>query len=448
MALKRVLAVLVCGLLAAGCTLHRNIERSALDYNRTADRVDKEILLLNVARARRGEGLTFTGITELRGSYSVKTDGTLEVPFGGGSDVNLLGSGVAYQTNPSVKVVPLATKEFQQGISSDIDASIFYLLWERGWPREVLLHLFIEKIVVSTEDGAPVGAPCLFDDGAPWRTHANPDRGHICEFVNDPDDPGRFRAFQRFLRVARMRPFLYTEPGERIGPVVAARDLELLDIVSGAHDGTLRLRQKENKDAYYLESTAEEGMRFSLSRQLSRRLPREPGADGPAPRRVDASVPDTGRHDPLTRDGIAGKTRVDIHLRSAEGLIYYLGEIFRATVGADAIDRRRLTYQRIYGDAADACADEERYLVGDRERLATDPCLVPLFVAWVGEGDAEVAVDTREGRVFVPAGREGDRYIAGQSLLVMALIRALFHLNTSLDDLPTTETVITTGISP
>ena len=66
MEMHKYLAVAIISALSSACTLQGGIEKSALDYNRAADRVDKELLLLNIARAARGESMTFTGIAEMR----------------------------------------------------------------------------------------------------------------------------------------------------------------------------------------------------------------------------------------------------------------------------------------------------------------------------------------------------------------------------------------------
>ena len=122
-----------------------------------------------------------------------------------------------------------------------------------------------------------------------------------------------------------------------------------------------------------------------------------------------------------------------------EGMIYYMGELTRAQ-----IKRKLITYQRIYHPKPEKnCKTDVPTIVEAADKL--DPCLVPLFVAWTGVGAAEIATEHNRVRYFVPAGKKGDRYLAGQSLLVMALVRQLFNLSTSREDLPSTQSVVVTG---
>lgn len=431
MILTRMYISLSIAAMLGACTFQGGLEQSAIDYNRVADRVQKELLLLNVARANRGEGLTYTGISEMRGNFTLNAQGQFTVPFGGAAESNFIFSPSGfYRTNPSIQIRPLSTKEFQRAIASDIAPATFLLLWERGWPKEVLLHLLVEKVVLSIKATIPPDTACPIDGGANWSPAPEADI-YVCVFENDPDESTTFRAFQRFLQQAKLRPYTHSIKGKRVGPAVMEKDLWKLKLVAEAHDGELRI-QEDPPGQYYLKSAGRKEVRFSpeVGFSIMVGVEEKPVAVGVISRTID-------KKDKFDVAPNAEKVTATVHLRSPQGMIYYLGELVRAQKG-----RTQVAYQRIYGPKA--CKTDVETTIGHKD-ASVDPCLVPLFVAWMGEGAAELAVEHRGERYFVPAGKANGRYIAGQSLLVMALVVQLFDMNTSRKDLPATQTVITTG---
>src|SRR5690349_8532779 len=81
---KLCLAVGLAGYLA-GCAMlpKERISSSSTDYNLVVEKVQNEMLLLNVVRASKRRPLYFTGFNLLRGSlsYNFQT-GNLTIPFG------------------------------------------------------------------------------------------------------------------------------------------------------------------------------------------------------------------------------------------------------------------------------------------------------------------------------------------------------------------------------
>ncbi len=465
------------------CTLQAGIEQTALDYNRAADKVDKELLLLNIARAYRGEDMTFTGVSEMRGSFTVKVSGSADVPFGGDAESKFgISPSASYQTSPSTKIVPLATDEFQKGIVNSVTPRIALLLWERGWPKELLLHLLIDKIVMKVpeafeETTQSIGTPCWksTDDEfeAPsvqtkpvWEESRESKISLVCEIVNEPDDEKRFREFQELLRAAELQLFELQVPGDRVGPLVTLSELDKLKTVAAAHDGPLKL--KETKDLrYFLSSESSLGAEFksrldflpnlSASRNASaseifdykfkrETANREQSID------LNGTITSSSIAESQSKD-IESKVSFEVHLRSPQGMIFYLGQIIRAEMPLNGSKARLVSYQKIYlrSDTEEDC-DPRRYSIYDLTsvtKLKKNGCLVPIFVARKGDGRAEVSVELRGERFFIPSGRLPQASkkvpIAGRSLMAMTLVRALFNMSTSRQDLPSTQTVVTAG---
>lgn len=482
MSIKRVVFALSIGAVLGACTLQAALEQSAIDYNRAADRAQKELFLLNVARAHRREGMTFSGIGEMRGNFVVETAASLEIPFGGEETNYPFRPSAKFRTNPSIQIKPLTTQEFQRGILNDVDPQTLFHYWDDGWPKEVLLHVFIEKIVLSIKadkwkkktdelkkkadkakkkadaakkadeakkkaDAATKEADkanrCPIGD-ADWVKAANP-KFYECVFDNDPEDEIAFNNFQDLLSHAIFQLYEKTISGEPVGPSVEPIDLNRLKFVSAAHDGDLVLKEgnlvlKEGKlvpkEGTGKGNKVPEG-EFFLSTPDSTTL-------------IFRSVEKVGE-EVLTMDVGAQKSDVGgkVYLRSPQGMIYYLGELVRAQE-----DRKRVVeYQRIYGPIYKICGPAKgeeipagkkfptKVLANETTKRCKYPLFVPLFVGWTGDGAAEIEVEHKGIRYFISA----DKDKAGKTMLVMALVRQLFNINTKREDLPSTQTVVTTG---
>ncbi len=499
-------------LLLSACTLQAGIEQSGLDYNKAADNIDKQLLLLNIVRAYRGESMTFTGVTEMNGSFSVRLSASPDVPFGGDADASFgVDPTASYETSPSTKVVPLATADFQKGISTGVTPEIMRLLWERGWPKELLLYLLVEKVVMKVPspksgENATSQITALTTDScwqyveqstqkvlhkakALWEKTRERGFDFVCEIYNEPDDSDQFEEFQEFLVWADLEVFEYDGKEEPVGPVVGLEDLATLKTVADAHDGDLEVKEEEGTGKYYLAKPGTKIVSFVNSENFKPYLRKGgelitsgafslqfqnlsvEGAD--AARKSDISTTGDGR----TASGVDPEIEIEtvIHLRSPQAMIFYLGQILRAENPKKGESRELLEYQQVYfrnrrtvfpnpGGISDPIdCDPRTYSLaelrkkevsGDEaakrrlEELRKFGCVAALFVGWIGEGDAEVAVTWRGKRYFVPADEEAsDSYFhtAGRSLMAMALVKALFNMNTSRQDLPTTQTVITVG---
>lgn len=223
----------------AACTFQSGIERSAIDYNEAADRVQKELLLKNVAPALSlSEGLTYTEIAEMRGSFTLQAETQLSVPFGGAAEPNFsITPKGTFKTNPQVVIKPLSTSEFRRGIGSSVAAETLLALWESGSPREVLLHVLVGKVVLTKKKLGTVGSKCPIGPKK-WAKSADGERAE-CIFRNDPDEPDDFKYFRELLRQVRFVPFESTKSGTRVGPEVTFDQLHLLNLVAAAHDGQL-----------------------------------------------------------------------------------------------------------------------------------------------------------------------------------------------------------------
>jgi hypothetical protein len=136
----------VC-LATAGCTSAGATRRGIVTFNNVFSDARNEILLLNILRARDGEPLQFSTVSNVNGNMRA------QIGLAGGLDNLLLGaaetfnpSGTVTLRNPTVTIAPLETKEFREGMIKPIDTSVVDQLLQAGWPRDVVLNLVIGGI--------------------------------------------------------------------------------------------------------------------------------------------------------------------------------------------------------------------------------------------------------------------------------------------------------------
>jgi len=155
---RKIILMLCCGVSLVvwltGCAMlpKNKIAKSTTNFNLVVERAANEMLLLNIVRASKRHPMYFTGLTTIRGSlsYEVST-GEITIPFGKiGSGYNGAYSAVSpalkYSSNPVFDVNVLDNKEFYDAMMTPVPLETIDYFFQQGWPREMLLHLFIRCI--------------------------------------------------------------------------------------------------------------------------------------------------------------------------------------------------------------------------------------------------------------------------------------------------------------
>ena len=285
-----VLAVFIC--LVAGCAMvpKDRMASTTADFNVVVERAQNQMLLLNIVRASKRYPLYFTSFNALRGnmSYNFSTGG-INIPFGSiGSGYNgaySIAPNVSYSTNPNFDLTVLDTQEFTRGIMNAVPMCTLDYYWQQGWPKELLFHLFVERMESVDKDGV------------------------ITEtFDNYPQSSSAFKKFQDKIRKLSCK-IESNDLGS--GPKVQLRqesDIRQLLEIKKAGIELITGKEKDGVDWYQLklaktEYTMEcqdEDQRTTVKLMANRSTERPAEA--------------------ITR----------IYLRSPEAIIYYLGEIVRA----------------------------------------------------------------------------------------------------------------------
>jgi hypothetical protein len=206
----RVLLAALLPILLCGCIAFGSFDKRAQAINRGVANTQNTALLLNLVRASRSEPLYFTATSAVHGSGS--EDFNLSLPavaFGPGSpqsyaigNTNLIDS----NTSTGFDVDILSSKDFYAGMLTPLGPDDVNLLFSQGYPREMVLYLVVDRLVVTDLTGLAPGA----DDS----------RAPTAVYVNDPANP-TFPIFKTFVDQAMLHG-LTTEEVEPAEPAPEA----------------------------------------------------------------------------------------------------------------------------------------------------------------------------------------------------------------------------------
>ncbi|MFL6237800.1 MAG: hypothetical protein ACJ76N_32080 [Thermoanaerobaculia bacterium] len=414
-----VLAVALTGATAlAGCSSHQRLATQAVDFNRTVEKAQNEMLLLNVIRAKDRLPMYLTGMSSLSGNVQTSLSAGL-----GGSYSRVLhpadnrasdsltrtlspSVGASVSANPTYSLAVLDTQEFMRGFLTPLSKNLLAYYWNQGWPRELLIYLLVERVEI-----------------------ARADTGEVLEVLrNYPSsaDPN-LEEMTRFG--AGVETFLLQDPQieqvsvpESVGPPLPASDVQdLAKLVEMAQQG-LSLVQVSGQATYQLQR-----QRTDVHLKL-KPLPEAPKEDAATQQKYYQSL--AGAKERL--GAIEGTKTITFFLRSPEALLYYLGELAR-------VENRQSSPK-----VPEICI-QGRYQ--------------PLFVAFPSGKcpDAVLSAESGQGTYAVPAlssGKPSDACRpgalrltepplcdAGRSMQAFSLLNQVTALQKSAKDLPSTALV-------
>lgn len=194
------LLLLVC---LTGCLSPIALHRAVVEYDRTVSRVDAELLLLNIARARHHHPLHFTAVSTVAATFDFRTtagltggffDGLAEgVPFDVVKRFFRFNLGTEVAENPTVTIVPIQGEEFTKRVLAPLDEAKFEFLFHRGTDPALLLRLLAQGIAVDDRPGSDF----------PYLLSNNPSR---------PEEYREFRHIALHLSSLKQSNALYAQP--------------------------------------------------------------------------------------------------------------------------------------------------------------------------------------------------------------------------------------------
>jgi hypothetical protein len=321
-------------LLVGGCAVSQSTEQVVLDYNRSFAKTRNEMLLLNVLRAAAREPMQFSTMGQVQGQ--IGNGGQITIPLtnviAGGRDAISPSLLFTDAVNPQVSIIPLASKEFAEGILRPIRTDIVQLFLHNGWDAEFLLPLVVGGIVCP--DGR-----LLHNSG---------------EYAGGESSRASYDAFKRFFERAAKTITLssgHSGPPARHSFVLTDKEA-MTALKEGVGAGYSVVEVKDAGEARKTvtvetaKSAAIGGVDVGgLCDELA------PGTRSAAP--------------PPDYSGLIGA--VDIRpavrapgsppqpkpgklvFRSVASIIHYLGESHRVRFRHDSVDRRGLTYVNAFG---------------------------------------------------------------------------------------------------
>ena len=290
---KYFLTIIMVGV-ASSCGVVDRFSDHSVEYNIQAEAIKNQNILNNIIRSAYRKPLQFTDLSTITGQVSVTGTAAFTVPFGGPRSGFLFSPSVTESDTPNFTVAVLNTQEFYKGILGPISPQLISYYISQGFPPNVLFTLLISEI--EKRNAPPV--------------------------YNIPES---YDAFIKELEVL-IDHGLTVQPIEEdifLGPPLSARDVQRMDIAK--------------LDAQQI-TIAREGNHYQLKKHnVVYRFCFKPTASDP----TDTCKPIetlSGERAPdntvkLGRYAVSfGGQEIGIHVRSVEGVIYYLGEWAREEV--------------------------------------------------------------------------------------------------------------------
>jgi len=174
------LATLGCTLAASlvllGCAGPPVLGRQVLAYDEVAKSLDEQLLLLNIARVDRGEGVHFTSTSSIAATFDWTTTAGVGGRLNSGASNNYLdlNLGTSASENPTFSIVPVSGEEFTRRVVTPFGEAAFESLVFQGGSINQVMRLMAAGFEIQTE------------------------RGGFVRFIeNDPGNPEEYREFRR-----------------------------------------------------------------------------------------------------------------------------------------------------------------------------------------------------------------------------------------------------------
>ena len=361
------------------------------------------MLLLNVVRAKNRLPMHFTAISQIKGSLSTTLGTGSDAPFGGdASSTYKVTPSANYKSSPTYDLAILDSQKFMRGVSAPVSLELVRHYLEQGWPVDFLFYLLVESIELD-----PTG-------------HRNVSRFDI------EDDESSRKYKELAAQLSREEISIVRELSE-VGPTLRRKEVNTLshlvttgnsDLILKAIDNDRKKFQLYKPGEWVLTLEDDEG---NTTTYLQGRRPddkRHQEDESEEGKGEDEAKPDEAEPDEAEPDERFG----EVTLRSPLGVLYFLGELARASV-EDPDQILRLS-------------DCEPLFVL-RERLGGDTAR------------AYVTVE-HDGRTFyIPHNGELDandpNSPAGRSMQALGFVSQLIALQKNADELPKTGTVTLVG---
>ncbi len=141
----------------AGCLSPLAMHRAVIEYDRTVNQVEAEMLLLNIARAKQGQPLHFTAISNVAATFDFRTNGGVggQVFESSGpvfaKNFYTLNFGASVAENPTVSIIPVQGEDFTKRILTPMDETKFDFLVSQGVEPAIVLRLMARGLAIESD---------------------------------------------------------------------------------------------------------------------------------------------------------------------------------------------------------------------------------------------------------------------------------------------------------
>lgn len=163
------LSSLWMSLIWSGCVSPVAMHRAVLEYDWTVNRIETELLLLNIARTRYHEPIHFTAVSNIAATFDFRVNTGLAGLLAGapGADSLSLSLGSSAAENPTVTIIPIQGKEFTTRLLTPLAEETIFFLAQQGIDPAILLRLVSRGIIL--ESGVLSNQPHRLDEYRKFR---------------------------------------------------------------------------------------------------------------------------------------------------------------------------------------------------------------------------------------------------------------------------------------
>jgi hypothetical protein len=145
-----VAALSAAALALNGCFGGVSLNEAVLSYDHTVSRLERELLLINIARLGTGLPVHFTVTSSIAATFDYRTNAGVVGTF---PDVGLsLGTSAA--ENPTLTVVPIRGQQFTERILTPLEDAKFEFFVYQGAPIDMVMRLMADGMEMQTREGA------------------------------------------------------------------------------------------------------------------------------------------------------------------------------------------------------------------------------------------------------------------------------------------------------
>ncbi|MFQ5895636.1 MAG: hypothetical protein ACE5JJ_07460, partial [Nitrospinota bacterium] len=138
-----------------GCIGPTALHEAVLGYDESISRIDREMLLLNIARKHNDLPGHFTVTSSIAATFDYRAQAGFTGLFFKSPELNSYGLnlGASVAENPTLSIVPIQGEEFTKRVLTPMDESKFEFLIIQGAPLDMVMRLMASGIEIKRRDG-------------------------------------------------------------------------------------------------------------------------------------------------------------------------------------------------------------------------------------------------------------------------------------------------------